>query len=98
MTDQFTTFRGLPLRKACMLAAVAAMRRFRASRLAQAMWGVRRQCFAFSNGFSLRIGSKSATWLFLVCARDSEARDGVGLPGRHDCGGHRVRANVSYLG
>lgn len=49
-------------------------------------------------GFSLRIGSKSATWLFLVCARDSEARDGIGLPGRHDCGGHRVRANVSYLG
>ena len=48
--------------------------------------------------FSLRIGSKSATWLFLACARDSEARDGIGLPGRHDCGVHRVRANVSYLG
>jgi hypothetical protein len=48
--------------------------------------------------FPLRIGNDSATWTFLVCAKDAEATDGIGLPGRHSCGVHRVRANVSYLG
>ena len=49
--------------------------------------------------FSFWIGNNSANWTFLACAKDSEARDGVGLPGQHGCGSdHRVPANVPYLG
>ena len=49
-------------------------------------------------GFSFWVGNDSVRWSFQVCARDSEARDGVGLPGRHGCGIHRVSAKVAYLG
>jgi len=49
-------------------------------------------------GFSFRIGTDSARWKFLACAKDSEATDGFGLPGRHGCGVHRVRSDVAYLG
>jgi hypothetical protein len=49
-------------------------------------------------GLSFWVGNDSARWSFLVCAKDSEARDGVGLPGRHGCGIHRVSASVAYLG
>jgi hypothetical protein len=49
-------------------------------------------------GFSFRIGNDSARWKFLACAKDSEATDGFGLPGRHGCGLHRVRSDVAYLG
>lgn len=49
-------------------------------------------------GFSLRIGNDSATWVFLVCAKDTEPSDGIGLPGSHGCGTGRVRSNVAYLG
>lgn len=49
-------------------------------------------------GVSFWIGNDSVRWSFLVCARDFEARDGIGLPGRHGCGVHRVSASVAYLG
>ena len=49
-------------------------------------------------GLSFWVGNDSARWSFLVCAKDSEARDGVGLPGHHGCGVHRVSASVAYLG
>lgn len=49
-------------------------------------------------GLSFWVGNDSARWSFLVCAKDSEARDGVGLPGHHGCGIHRVSASVAYLG
>jgi hypothetical protein len=26
------------------------------------------------------------------------SRDGLGLPGSHGCGAHRIRSNFSYLG
>ena len=49
-------------------------------------------------GFSFWVGNDSVRWSFQVCAQDSEARDGVGLPGHHGCGVHRVSASVAYLG
>jgi hypothetical protein len=49
-------------------------------------------------GLSFWVGNDSVRWRFLVCAKDSEARDGVGLPGHHGCGIHRVSASVAYLG
>lgn len=49
-------------------------------------------------GFKFHVGKKAATWNVLACEKDQEARDGVGLPGRHGCGSHRVRRTVKYLG
>ncbi len=49
-------------------------------------------------GLSFWVGNDSVRWSFQVCAQDSEARDGVGLPGHHGCGVHRVSASVAYLG
>ena len=54
---QFTTFVGRPARKFATLATVASSSRRRASRVAQAMWGVIRQFRAVSSGLSGRIGS-----------------------------------------
>lgn len=48
-------------------------------------------------GVSFWIGSDSVR-SFLVGAKDSEARDGIGLPGQHGCGAKRARSNVLYLG
>jgi hypothetical protein len=30
-------------------------------------------------------------WRIDACARDTEARDGLGLPGHHGCGNRRIR-------
>ncbi len=49
-------------------------------------------------GMTFWVGNDAARWNFLVCAQDSEARDGIGLPGRHSCGIQRVSAGVAYLG
>jgi hypothetical protein len=50
-------------------------------------------------GVSFWIGNNSANWTFIACTRDSEAKDGIGLPGQHGCGRVRtVRSNVRYLG
>ena len=49
-------------------------------------------------GLAFWVGNDSVRWSFQVCAQDSEARNGVGLPGRHGCGIHRVSARVAYLG
>ncbi len=39
-----------------------------------------------------------ATWFPASCTRDTESRDGMGLPGRHGCGNKRVPLTVIYLG
>jgi hypothetical protein len=49
-------------------------------------------------GVTFWVGNDAARWNFLVCAKDSEAKDGVGLPGHHSCGVKRIRPNVLYLG
>jgi hypothetical protein len=49
-------------------------------------------------GFRFHIGKKAASWSVLACEKDQEAKDGVGLPGRHGCGDHKVRRTVRYLG
>jgi hypothetical protein len=35
---------------------------------------------------------------WLVCDKDTVAKDGMGLPGHHGCGSSRVRRTVAYLG
>ena len=38
-----------------------------------------------------------SSWHFTACAADTETRDGLGLPGRHQCGLRSV-SSASYLG
>ncbi len=49
-------------------------------------------------GFTFWAGRDAARWAVLACVRDSEAHDGIGLPGRHQCGARWIRRTVSYLG
>jgi hypothetical protein len=48
--------------------------------------------------FSFRIGTKGFRWLWTACLRDTEASDGLGLPGSHGCGDKRVKNGTPYLG
>jgi hypothetical protein len=49
--------------------------------------------------FTFRVGNDSYFWLFFPCQRDSEARDGLNLPGHHGCGTLRVISSKRvYLG
>ena len=56
----------------------------------------------FENTFTFRftIGNDGAYWSMDTCARDSESKDGLGLPGSHGCGySHRVPGTSHlYLG
>jgi hypothetical protein len=48
--------------------------------------------------FTFTTGNDGAAWNWNGCVKDTLHRDGLGLPGSHGCGAHRIRANVSYLG
>jgi len=43
-------------------------------------------------------GNSSGYPAWLVCDKDTVAKDGMGLPGHHGCGSSRVRRTVAYLG
>ncbi len=48
--------------------------------------------------FSFRIGDDGYALRLNLCSKDTEAKDGLGLPGSHGCGQHRVLASKEYLG
>jgi serine/threonine-protein kinase len=49
--------------------------------------------------FSPDIGHHDAYhWAWTMCFKDTEAEDGIGLPGHHGCGDQRVLSSASYLG
>ena len=55
--------------------------------------------FAVTLTFSFFIGNRGARWAFFPCTKDTEAKDGLGLPGHHGCGTLRtVSINRVYLG
>src|SRR5438093_12805625 len=58
---QFTTFCNFPFKNAFTLATAAFIKRLRAARVAQEMWGVIKQFFAFNNGLSASGGSMART-------------------------------------
>lgn len=47
---------------------------------------------------SFRLGDDAWHFGWNYCAKDTEAVDGVGLPGHHDCGQVRVSSKQRYLG
>lgn len=48
--------------------------------------------------WSFRIGNDGFNTHFNLCTKDTEATDGLGLPGHHGCGASRISATVEYLG
>lgn len=56
--------------------------------------------FAVSVAFTFSIGKKGGnTWFWAACTPESEAVDGVGLPGHHGCGDTTIPAvPIPYLG
>jgi hypothetical protein len=47
---------------------------------------------------SFSVGSDAYNWNWTSCTQDTEARDGIGLPGHHGCGAPSVDVSASYLG
>lgn len=48
---------------------------------------------------TFHIAVRGATyWYQTLCVKDTEARDGLGLPGSHGCGASRVLLTSTYLG
>jgi serine/threonine protein kinase len=54
--------------------------------------------FELTVTFSFRIGNDAYHWNWTMCAKDTEASDGLGLPGSHGCGAKNIQASQSYLG
>lgn len=55
--------------------------------------------FRITIRYAFRIGRHDAfRWKINFCTRDSERKDGLGLPGRHGCGDRQISAKRAYLG
>lgn len=54
--------------------------------------------FARTISWSFRIGNDRYYPLASLCTKDTEATDGLGLPGHHGCGNSKISATVEYLG
>jgi len=54
--------------------------------------------FAFTITYAFNIGNDAYNWNWTSCNQDTESRDGMGLPGHHDCGNASVLVSASYLG
>jgi hypothetical protein len=48
--------------------------------------------------YTFTTGNDGAAWGWNWCVKDTVSRDGLGLPGSHGCGAHRIRATLNYLG
>ena len=44
------------------------------------------------------VGNDAYAWNWNTCSKDTEAEDGIGLPGNHGCGSKSVPASAVYLG
>jgi hypothetical protein len=53
----------------------------------------------YTFGYSFNIGpTQGYQWKINYCTADTEAADGIGLPGPHNCGDPVVSASAAYLG
>jgi hypothetical protein len=51
----------------------------------------------FSMTITFTFSGNNGAWT-QTCVRDTEAKDGIGLPGHHGCGDQRIPYSASYLG
>jgi len=54
--------------------------------------------FVVTIRYALTIGSDAYRYAVNFCTKDSEATDGIGLPGSHGCGNKWISATQAYLG
>lgn len=54
--------------------------------------------FSVTVTFSFQIGNDAYSWSWATCPRDTEAEDGIGLPGHHGCGDECVPSSSKYVG
>jgi hypothetical protein len=54
--------------------------------------------YAVTWTYTFFIGNNAFNWLFNLCQRDVEAKDGLNLPGHHSCGNKTIPSNIPYLG
>jgi hypothetical protein len=54
--------------------------------------------FDFRVSYTFRIGNHAYYWWWAACTQDAVTKDGVGLPGHHDCGAKRFPSNIPHLG
>jgi len=54
--------------------------------------------FAVTFTWHVTLHHGAANWTTLVCTKDSESKDGMGLPGRHGCGDTHISRRVRYVG
>jgi hypothetical protein len=54
--------------------------------------------FRFTATFTYQVGSGDSHWAQDLCAKDSVAQDGIGLPGSHNCGDSSLHFPPGYLG
>jgi hypothetical protein len=48
--------------------------------------------------WSFRVGNDGYAFAINFCAKNSESRDGINLPGTHSCGVKKIRSTISFLG
>jgi hypothetical protein len=48
--------------------------------------------------WEFRIGNDGYSFIWTTCSKDTEATDGLGLPGHHGCGASVISATTEYLG
>jgi hypothetical protein len=49
--------------------------------------------------FTFSVGKTGGyNWAWNVCTKDTEAEDGIGLPGSHGCGAKTIPSQINYLG
>jgi hypothetical protein len=48
--------------------------------------------------WSFRVGNDGYFPVINFCSKDTESKDGINLPGSHNCGVKKIRSNVAYLG
>ncbi len=53
--------------------------------------------FTETVSLTFTIGNDALDWALRTCFKDTEAADGLGLPGSHGCGGQRVPSSGGYL-
>ena len=54
--------------------------------------------FELTLTYSVTVGNDGYYIEWNWCTKDTQHRDGLGLPGSHGCGASRIQPNVSYLG
>ena len=54
--------------------------------------------FSVTISYTFNIGSDGWHFHSTLCAKDTEAEDGIGLPGSHGCGNGSISGSYAYLG